>query len=587
MSPLSKTNSLPGKIVYGSIAVVFASLIYDLGWPIDSAQRIVVGAIYQSALVIHLLSLIWLFFCRKQTILSKRQLITQLILSTLILGVIHYGDIFAYQEDLFSKRQASLTLTGILIGIPLFSSISYLMEWLAGGGVKKTSLPPALLFLLTLICLAFSGALLLLMPNCTFKHDLSFIDALFTSTSAVCVTGLSPINIHDTLTPLGQLVLLVLIQLGGFGIMTFAYFIAMMLGQGISLRDKVLIRDLLNEETLNSTTSFLRNLILFTFIIELTGAALLYLFWENIAIPGDQPLFWHALFHAVSAFCNAGFSTFQDGLGSDFIVYNRAGEAVIMCLIVFGGLGFVIFKEFGQHIKHRFDGRRHHHKLRWTTHFSLATQTTFYLIAGGMLCIFISSASTPAFGSQPWTTTLWNSLFYSVSSRTAGFNIDNLAEYSSAAALVMCALMMIGGSPGGTAGGVRTTTFAVVLGELSRIVRGRRDVEFNGRSIAHEVVERSVAVVILSGAWVGATTMLCCYLEPGLSSLDLFFENVSAFTTTGLSRNLTPMLTAETKAVLILNMIAGRVGIFSFVLALAGTPSPRHYRYPSTKLPLN
>lgn len=582
---LTRVNGILSKLSFCSILVICGLLLYDLGWAVPWKHQIYLKVFYITALGAHLISVLGLIFTDKKKVFSIRQRIVQCTIAFALLLIVYNQDALFHAEHVYSPQMVNALLTIILIAIPFFASISHFMAWITQGGRK--TLPPSLLFLLTLTCLAIVGSFLLMMPNCSYAQEgIPYIDALFISSSAVCVTGLSTLNVAEVLTPFGLIVLISLVQLGGFGIMSFAYFVAMVLGQGFSLKDKVLIKDLISEENLQSSTSFLKGIIIFTLTVELIGAAIIWFAWKDVhaSIPGNEPLFWHAIFHSITSFCNAGFSTLPDGMSSDFIATNRISQSAIMLLIICGGFGYAIFKEIGTRIKHKFT--RHHYNIRWTTHFTLAVKTSLFLIIAGAVVIF---AVTFFEGKQdiPWYTTLWESLFNSVSARTAGININHIAAYPTAVALFICALMMIGGSPGGTAGGVRVTTFAVVLGEIWRILKERRDVEFNGRSIARDVVERSIAVVVISVSWVGVFTMITCYFEPGMEPLDLFFENVSAFSTTGFSRGVTPFLSEQSKILMIINMIAGRVGIFFFLVALVGRPSPKPYRFPSTKLPLN
>lgn len=590
MPQLAYLSQLFSKLFVCSIVIIFCLLIWDLGW--DSADDYAgfIKSCTDWAITIELISLTGLLRLRKFHTISHIQIIAQMIISVGVLVARYHVHLNINIDPLYLMR-AKIVLTALLVCLPLFASFSIIINTLVGGKKKKTSLPPALLFLLTLISLIIVGSGLLMVPNATYEQGISPINAFFTCTSAVCVTGLNAVDFTTTFTPLGQLITLILIQLGGFGIMTFAYFIALILGQGFSLREKVMFQKLLDEDALSSTTKFLKSIVIVTFITEGFGALFLWLSWKDLNLPilADQPLAWHAIFHSVSAFCNAGFSTFPNGLCYEPIVQNRSSQLVIMFLIVMGGLGFAIYKEVLTHIKHWFIQvfkYKHYTQLRWTTHIYLALKTTLILIISGTIILFFIQ-QTNSTNTLPWQTTLWQSLFTSISTRTAGFNINSMTAYSSSAILIMCGLMMIGGCPGGTAGGVRTTTVAVVAGEIKRIILGRKDVEFNGRSIAHDVVERSIAAVVLSGVWVGTFTLISCYFEPNLNSLDLFFENASAFGTVGLSRDITSGLTAQTKILLMINMIAGRVGLFSFIVALAGRPSPRYYSYPSTKLPLN
>jgi len=221
--------------------------------------------------------------------------------------------------------------------------------------------------------------------------------------------------------------------------------------------------------------------------------------------------------------------------------------------------------------------------MQWTPYFKLVMISTGILLAGGALAIFAVSSPHAA---EPLGEHLWICLFDSVTARTAGFNITDYGRYLPAASLIMCGLMMVGGSPGGTAGGMRTTTCAIAGAEILRILRGRDHVEFFRRRIDQRTVARCVITVVVSCAWIGCFTVLICALEPSMSSLDIFFENCSAFATVGVSRGITPDLSGPSKYLLIVNMLAGRVGLFAFLIALAGTPTPRHYRYPSVKIPL-
>ena len=260
-----------------------------------------------------------------------------------------------------------------------------------------------------------------------------------------------------------------------------------------------------------------------------------------------------------------------------------SGQAVIMALIVCGGLGFGIYKEINSRLANRFFSKHRRLHMQWTPYFKLVMISTGILLAGGALAIFAVSSPHAA---EPLGEHLWICLFDSVTARTAGFNISDYGRYLPAASLIMCGLMMVGGSPGGTAGGMRTTTCAIAGAEILRILRGRDHVEFFRRRIDQRTVARCVITVVVSCAWIGCFTVLICALEPSMSSLDIFFENCSAFATVGVSRGITPELSGPSKYLLIVNMLAGRVGLFAFLIALAGTPTPRHYRYPSVKIPL-
>ena len=447
---------------------------------------------------------------------------------------------------------------------------------------------PGLLFLGSFVALILLGTLLLKLPRAT-TGGITWVDALFTSTSAACVTGLATIDPATSFTTLGHFIILLLIQAGGLGVMTLTYFIAVMAGQGISLRDRVVIRDMLNEDSLGQTGKVVRRIVLLTFAIEAAGAFGLWFSWRDV--PGaPENLFWHCCFHSISAFCNAGFSTLPGGLTHGSTVWNVSYQAVIMILIVCGGLGFSVFHEGWKQLLLRrerrlFRGTRRPLPQRWTMHWRLATGITALLLAGGTLLLYACDSGSAAEGETSWR--WWRALFNSVTCRTAGFNITDIGAHAVPVALVMMALMFIGGSPGGTAGGIKTTTFAVALLELWRMIRGRGEVIFAGRRIGREVIERSFATLVVSLLWIGAATLALSLWHPGFKLVDAMFEVVSAFGTVGLSRGLTPLLGDPSKLLICLTMLAGRVGVLSFVLAFAGNPRPSALSYPEARLPLN
>lgn len=581
---MTTTRSGFTKLAAVCIAILLGAVIWELGWPLTRAELEWSRLIAAVATLGHLTGILGSCFRKENNRPSLRLLIFQIVSCLVIFLLITREQ----QEDAYMKftELSRLVVTTGLIAVPTLMSLTRIFEWLVGKQKRgRPLMAPAMQFVASLGVLVLAGTGLLLLPNSTYPDiTLSFTDALFTSTSAVCVTGLSTVDFAHTFTPLGEMFVLALIQIGGFGIMTFAYFVAMVAGQGFSLRDRVLLTDLLDENNLGAVVSFITTIVVSTLFIELCGAALLYFSWEgkNINLMGE-PLWWHSLFHSVSAFCNAGFSTFPRNLMEPGIRLCYSGQAVIMALIVCGGLGFGIYKEIYSRLANRFLSKHRRLHMLWTPYFKLVLISTGVLLAGGALAVFAVSALHTA---EPLGEHFWICLFDSVTARTAGFNISDYSRYLPASSLIMCGLMVVGGSPGGTAGGMRTTTCAIAGAEILRILRGRDHVEFFRRRIDQRTVARCVITVVVSCAWIGCFTILICSLEPAMSSLDIFFENCSAFATVGVSRGITPHLSDPSKYLLIINMLAGRVGLFAFFIALAGPPAPRHYRYPSVKIPL-
>lgn len=576
---LSTYRSFKRLGLAGLLAII-ACVLWELGWPLGKEEYKIIILALNISTIAHLIGAIGAYMTNKERRAPGRLLIFQIVGCLTILFLLTTEDSFDVAK-LKESELIRLTATIGLVVVPSLVSLTHVFEWLIKRQ-GKAIMPPSMQFVASFVCIIFCGAGLLMMPNSTY-HGIAFIDALFNATSAVCVTGLSTVNFSETFTTTGQIFIICMIQIGGLGVMTFAYFIAMIAGQGFSLKDHILLKNILDERNLNAAVKFVRSIVLLTVAIELTGAILLYFSWLPFGeVINGRPLWWHAAFHAISGFCNAGFSTFNHGLMEQGIISCKMGQAVIMTLIVLGGLGFSIYYEVGTHMSKARQTGKSWRKISWTPYFKLVIITTALLIVGGML----SMGVIHYLDGKPLSESLWMALFDSISARTAGFSLTNMELYLPSVVLILCALMVIGGSPGGTAGGVRTTTLAICAAEVLRILKGKKRVQFFRRSIERDVVERCLVVLAMAGGWIGAMTLLCTFLQPELDPLALFFENCSAFGTVGLSLNLSPQLDTATKTIIITNMILGRAGIFLFFSALVGTAKPLHYHYPSVRIPL-
>ena len=463
----------------------------------------------------------------------------------------------------------------ILLGLAMAQQVSLIsLHFAAWIPVFESSMlrklnPGTILFGSFAMLIAF-GTLLLKMPNAT-TGSISWVDALFTSTSAVCVTGLIVVDTATAFTLLGQGIILVLIQFGAFGIVTLTFFLAVVTGQGFSVASRVFLKDVLNLENLRSLGTAIFFLITFTLVMEALGWVGLYHFWSSAGAPIDN-LLWVSLFHSISAFCNAGFSVFTDGLADPRAVSNFPVQGIIMMLIVLGGIGFPVLMEFGFRLRKMF--RQKTIGPLFTVHFRLAVVTTASLLIGGTALLMLSD---PGSSGDSAFHRLWVALFNAITARTAGFNISDMAMLSSAATAVMILLMFIGGSPGGFAGGIKTTTFALSLLNLRRILLARKEVELFRRRIDETLCNRAFAVLLLSFMWIFVATTLILFLQPQFLLLDTLFETVSAFSTVGLSRGITGELSIASKLVVTLTMFVGRIGVMNFFFSLLIVP-PRERR---------
>lgn len=407
-----------------------------------------------------------------------------------------------------------------------------------------------------------AGALFLRMPNATRDPGaLPWVDAFFLSTSAVCVTGLTPVDVPATFTLLGQCVLMVLMQIGGLGIMSLTYLLSMLSGGGGSLRNRFAMQSLLDERSLGEVGQALVQIFSFTFLLEIAGATVLF-----FATPADPGLalperIFQSLFHAVSAFCNAGFSLYSANMAHPGISTNGPYLATIMTLVTLGGLGFPVLRNLWNHFLARLRRQTLDERSRILIHSKVVLSVSAFLTLGGA-AFFWLEAATPA-EHRPL-----HSLFLSVTARTAGFNTFDLTSLNLYALSVLCLLMFIGASPGGTGGGVRTTAVFILLLDVWRVIRGHESQILFDRKISRQTRDRALAAVVLSVLTLGLAIGLLRWIQPDTDPLEVVFECISAFGTVGLSLNLTPRLDTASKWVLMFLMFTGRIGILLLITSL-------------------
>ena len=438
---------------------------------------------------------------------------------------------------------------------------------------------PAVGFTGAFAVLILLGAALLTLPRATpADQPIDFLDALFTSTSAVCVTGLVMRDTGTGFTIFGQSVIMVLIQLGGLGIMSLTAALSLLLGRGIGVRENSLLREVFQVPMLGEAGRMIRAIILVTLACEAVGAACLYVgFAQGPPPPG--PLLFTAVFHAVSAFCNAGFGTYRDSLMS------FAGNAWVMttvnALIIVGGLGFGVLVQVAAWWRGRLQ-HRHGRDYRLGLHGKVVlTVTAILLLAGAaLLAAFEWRGALAGAGSG---LKLSQAFFQSTTCRTAGFNSLDLGLLSPASLLVMILLMYIGGAPGSTAGGVKVTAVAIAWANLRSIARGRSRVWIGNRELEEVHVQRALLVltVALVAAALGTLALL---LTEGRDLMTTAFEVFSALGTVGLSLGLTPFLTPAGQLVVILLMFLGRLGPLTLASSLTGAARDPHVRLPRGRI---
>jgi len=424
-----------------------------------------------------------------------------------------------------------------------------------------SGIKPVQQFVASFIVLIISGALLLMLPQSTVR-GISLIDAIFTSTSAVCVTGLTVLDTGKDFTFTGQAIILLLIQLGGLGIMTFSIGIFSMLSGSFSLKWRFAFGEIYNEVTIIPPMQILKKIFLYTFTIEILTAAVFFTQFIGDYSPAESA--WLAVFHSVSAFCNAGFSTFSDSLTG--YRSNTLFMTAVSLNIILGGLGFLVLAELaGTGFKLKKNLFR-----QFSLHTKIVLASTAILIASGA-ALFMLFEWGHIMRGMPFREKCLVSVFQSLTCRTAGFNSVDIGTLRQSTLSVMMLLMFIGGSPGSIAGGIKTTTFAVICGIIISRFRGERQIVFWNRSVSEEAVIKSMLLVILSFIFIYSFTILILATgsyDSNHSYLGVMFEVISAFGTVGLSTGITGSFPGLSKILLSVIMLVGRVGVFAILTVL-------------------
>ena len=437
-------------------------------------------------------------------------------------------------------------------------------------GRKGLQFNPAQVLAISFVSAIAVGTGLLMIPACTVEGHISLIDALFTATSAVCVTGLIVQDTAVYFTPLGQGIILILFQLGGLGIMTFSTLVMLMAGRKISFKDRIIIQEGFHHASPSNLKSLIRKVFLFTFTLESAGAVLLFLHWKD-NFSGIQAGF-HAVFHSVSAFCNAGFARFSDSFESfrgDLYV-----NTVLIILIILGGLGFLVLFELWEIGAAKIKKKQH----RFSLHMKMVLSTTLILLIGAGLLFFILEEGR-ALQELPAEEKAAAALFQTVTPRTAGFNTLDMNLLGRGTLFMLIMLMFVGAAPGSTGGGVKVTTLGVLFAFIKSRLAGRQSVNMGRRTLPFELITKAFTLLTLSFMVISASVFILLISQQGMKVLEIIFEVFSAFGTVGLSLGITPELNSLGKTVVILTMYIGRIGPLTFLYAFSRERPLGRYEY--------
>lgn len=434
------------------------------------------------------------------------------------------------------------------------------------------------------ICVGFLaliviGTLLLMMPFATVSGNWNnFIVALFTSTSAVCVTGLAVVDTGSDFSFWGQLTILLLIQVGGLGYMMTTTFLILLLGRKFDLRQKFAIQESFDRPFLQGSNNLVRSIVATTMIFEITGIFLLL----KTFVPqfGWSKGLWYAIFHSISAWNNAGFSLFSDslvGYRSDWGI-----NLIIPALVIFGGIGYQVIIEMYLWIRSKIKGESE--RFCFSLNFKVVVSTTILLLIVGTGAFFLTELNNPeTLQSLSFEDKFLAAWFQSMSTRTAGFNSIDLGKMTTAGLFITMGFMFIGASPSGTGGGIKTTTFRIMFNSTKSVLQGKNQVILYQREVPSTLILKAVAVVFGTAASIVLFTILISSIEE-FELLPILFEVISAFATVGLSTGITSSFAIASKIVLVLAMYTGRVSILILIAAVIGDPSPSTLQYPEENL---
>ncbi|WP_420386992.1 TrkH family potassium uptake protein [Roseivirga sp.] len=457
---------------------------------------------------------------------------------------------------------------------------------------KRTFLNPAQLFVLSFLGIILLGSLLLMLPRATYD-GLGFVDALFTSTSAVCVTGLIVVDTGSYFTEFGQYVILLLIQIGGLGILTFASYFSYFFKGGSTFENQLALSDMTSSRTLGEVFSTIKSILLITLVVEGVSSVLVYTSLNPADFESVYDRTFFAVFHAISAFCNAGFSTLPNSLYQEGFRFNYLFQFIIILTFVFGGLGFTIVTNTLSYFKHQFlrivsFGKFKRNYRPWilnlNTRVTLITTISLTLVA---FIFFYIVEYNNTLAEHNGIGKVVTALFGAATPRTAGFNSIDMTAMKFPTVMIIFLLMWIGASPASTGGGIKTSTFAIATLNILSLAKGKRRIEIFRREVSDVSVRRAFATISLSLIAIGFGIMLISIFDSEKDLMSIAFECFSAYSTVGLSLGITADLSTLSKLVIIAIMFVGRVGMLSIVIALVAKSKYQSYRYPTEEITIN
>lgn len=592
---INKTDRILRWIMPIMALLVVGAVVVDYGFVLDESDMKQIRRVYTIGWWMYLITFTYQIVghwneIRKKT-LSLTIVLGIFLYATLLPFICSIPDDVAWLSYVWSLLHNKYFVIGILLvfsSIELSKSITLFIN-------RRTN--PALLVVLCFAVTIVFGALLLLLPRSTAPDiQLPLIDALFISTSAVCVTGLSTVEVSQIFTPEGQIIIALLIQIGGLGIMTITSFFAIFFMDGMGLYSQFTLRDMMNSNAMSLMTTLLY-VLGFTIVIELVGAFFIWLsIHATIGMTLHEEIFF-SVFHSISAFCNAGFSTVEGNLGNEALLFgHNAFYIVISVLVILGGIGFPILINLKTQLSY-YNSKLFHKlftKSNTYTRFSHLTDVntkivlyTSAILLLGSTVAFALLEWNGAFACFPADEKIVQSFFNAVVPRTAGFNSVSVNDFSRLSIVLVIILMWIGGASQSTAGGIKVNTLAVAMASLKSLVKGRERTELFNREITYSTIRRTLVVIIGSIVIISMFFIGLLIMEPNLPAMDLLFETVSAFSTVGSSTGISAHLCKGSKLLVVLLMFIGRVGFITMLMSFLPLDEKTGYRLPKENIIIN
>lgn len=564
-----------------------ASLIIYHGFPVSEESKIWHFAIIKYSFAFYILSYILrIIYDFSPTDFIRKSWIEGLLLLLIAVDAILY--FVGVQPGIIRGLGSLLNMPNLDVFYTLFIQVYFLIIIFVELGkmqavITKLKLSPPLLLILSFIALIIIGTGLLMLPEMTRSSEsMGFLDAMFTSISASCVTGLIVVDTGTFFSMKGQILIMILIQLGGINIISFATLFTLISRQSLGVRHQSVIRDNFSAESLISGKGLLRKIFVFSFIIEGIGMFMIYMLWHPmLEFAGSNQKWFYSLFHSISAFNNAGFSLFSEGLASPLVEKSFLLHMVVAGLIILGGIGFPVledlfsFQAIRSRIRYPWKGYRLHTKV------TLLAFSVLILI--GTIPFFFMEFNGTMKGLEPAEKVI-TSLFQSITTRTAGFNTVDIGALSPAVIVIFIFLMFIGAAPGSTGGGIKTSAFTLIgLGAYTTI-RGKKKLEFLKHNINYDLLNKAYSIMLFNLTLVLFGTFALSISDPKLDLVSLGFEQVSAVSTVGLTTGITQELSTVGRIIIMLSMFIGRIGTLSIAFALSKKVSTVDYQYPTAHL---